>query len=308
MATLIKHYELVTLQNRRLKLSCWITLLTLVALIILTLDLCLRSSSSVYQAIATHSRNMQSQQQARMHYEIGDETSDRQEHAADEQPTTMPVCHLGDQVFPLGSRWAPFLPNFGIQQCMRCDCTLKYELQRACYEPVVTCKRLDNYPHCPNKNETCPDGWERRLEPGHCCPACRLKQLTTPSTTVRPKPGSLWQTSNSRMSNQHTLSQQQQAMQSGLSSFEPKYDQAQGRETFWLFKIISRSQDDREQISAVKSISFCRPKSATPTPTLTTTTTTKDKLTSDPGEASQQTGKKTLTQRGRHRPETRPTS
>lgn len=157
-----------------------------------------------------------------------------------------PVCRLGNDSYPLGHRWAPSLPDLGLQPCVACECTLRR--LAACYEPVVNCRRIDKSPGCPALPDRCADGAEPRRAPGQCCRSC--PDAFGIARSARPAGGLL---------------------STGAPTLLLDFDQAPRMESFWIFKIIAKDQEDRELISAVKSVPFCAQDNQ-PQPATSTTT------------------------------------
>jgi len=80
---------------------------------------------------------------------------------------TSNTCLLGEDLFQVGDRWNPILPPFGVQVCVQCNCIVR--LKKSCYEPRVTCRRVNN--ECPII-DLCPDGKRPLAIAGQCCKSC----------------------------------------------------------------------------------------------------------------------------------------
>lgn len=154
-------------------------------------------------------------------------------------PPPPPSCLLGNETYPIGHQWRPLLPDFGLQECLACECTLKFSVD--CYEPIVICPPMDTVPGaCPEMPPICGDGSKpTKQQRGDCCPSC-------PGAATAPRPTQRW-----RKSNRQT--------QAAAKHRELNYELVQQRpEAFWLFKVIARDPNDRVFISAVKSVPLCR--------------------------------------------------
>ena len=172
----------------------------------------------------------------------------RQTWSANSNRPKISKCTMGEYTYPLGSRFHPSLPidgRYEEQKCLICECTLKLVVD--CYRPSSTCRRVDLIPGmCPEVPETCADG-SRPIRPKDaCCLSCHDETSAT-STTSSPRV--LWMRNRRRQQQQTTRVEKQQNL--------VKYDDTARTESYWLFKIVARDQNDTEFISAVKSVPLC---------------------------------------------------
>lgn len=143
-----------------------------------------------------------------------------------------PYCTLGNNTYPLGYRWNPSLPKFGTFPCLLCECTVK--LNGNCYEPVVVCPNIEH--KCPQAPKTCRDGSSPRKLPDKCCKQC--PEISVPDFKDR-RVNSL--SASTLLTNDANL-----------------YQLPAKPESYWLFRIVARDYDEREIISAVRYVTFCR--------------------------------------------------
>lgn len=253
----------------------------LVLLILLTVDLCSRCnrSSTYHQVHAAidqrhnSKRTTDSNIRSYEHYYNIRRSNTKQQEQQESDAPKRPECRYDptgiatNATFPLGHKWTPFLEG-AIQECLLCECTLRYQPAFKCYKTAITCIHLDRPPRCPYVPDRCPDGGlPQRQAPGKCCKTCDRRtgqsqdQPTRSSSDARSRymPGSLWKVGDKKQgttssSAPSSPSQQQNRNTTPVNLY---FDQATSPETYYLFKIIARSSDNREVISAVKSVTLC---------------------------------------------------
>lgn len=208
-----------------------------------------------------------------------------------------PTCSLDNLTsHPLGHRWVPTIQPSGQQHCLMCECTLNFVAQDGCYTPVIKCKRFgpgEPQPSCPPVPEVCSDGRKPAPMPNHnCCLTCNPEEATGGSqqsishqaTSTLHREALLsrngnrrgWQSSGWQRHPARALpaaaevpTPQQSAlkidemgpaMQASMTTVvdsEVNFDLAPRPESLWLFKVIAKTGDNRELISAVKSLPLC---------------------------------------------------
>lgn len=143
-----------------------------------------------------------------------------------------------NETFPLGHKWKPMLDGV-TQECLLCECTLKYQDGKGCYASVITCTDLGApSPHCSKMPDSCPDGRPPlRQEGGGCCKTCDRETVKGQEYSLPPAP---------RRNNRRPVH--------AVSLY---FDRATGPESYLLIKTIARGADNREVIAAVKSITLC---------------------------------------------------
>lgn len=63
------------------------------------------------------------------------------------------TCMLGSEIFNIGDIWNPYLPGFGVQTHVQCNCIVRQRKGRFETRPVVTCNRLNSGRRCKSCDE-----------------------------------------------------------------------------------------------------------------------------------------------------------